>query len=205
MRGRANSAKLGILPDDGQLVSRHVRGVLFLDYVRMLRSQKGVDWTQHLAPEDLVYLTTKIEPDAWYPMETFERMGNEILRTTARGQLFPVQLWGRYSAAQLRTANPLLLAAGDPVESVNRFKVMRETFFDFSALEIPLLHDDEAHIVIRYHMGMPAEEAAAHQTMGFFEGLLELAGARNVTAKFVERSWAGNPRTLMVARWTPPT
>ena len=171
----------------------------------MLRSQKGVDWTQHLAPEDLVYLTTKIEPDAWYPMETFERMGNEILRTTARGQLFPVQLWGRYSAAQLRTANPLLLAAGDPVESVNRFKVMRETFFDFSALEIPLLHDDEAHIVIRYHMGMPAEEAAAHQTMGFFEGLLELAGARNVTAKFVERSWAGNPRTLMVARWTPPT
>ena len=45
---------------------RHVRGVLFLDYVRMLRSQKAVDWSTHLPPEDLTYLSTKIEPDAWY-------------------------------------------------------------------------------------------------------------------------------------------
>jgi hypothetical protein len=182
-------------------VTHHVRGVLFVDYVRMLRSQKGIDWTKHLAPEDLIYLATKIDPDAWYPMATFERMGNEILRTTARGELFPVQLWGRYSAGQLRAANPILLAPDDPIETLNRFRVMRETFFDFSALDVPLLHDDEAHVVIRYHMGMPAEEAAAHQTMGFFEGLLELAGARRIVAGFRERSWVGDQRTLMVVRW----
>jgi hypothetical protein len=182
-------------------VTRHVRGVLFVDYVRMLRSQKGIDWTNYLAPEDLIYLATKIDPDTWYPMATFERMGNEILRTTARGELFPVQLWGRYSAGQLRAANPMLLEPDDPIETLNRFRVMRETFFDFSALDVPLLHDDEAHIIIRYHMGMPAEEAAAHQTMGFFEGLLELAGARRIKAAFRERSWAGDKQTLMVVRW----
>ena len=55
---------------------RHVRGVLFLDYVRMLRSQKAVDWAQHMTPEDAAYLATKIEPDAWYPMTTFERFGS---------------------------------------------------------------------------------------------------------------------------------
>ena len=145
-------------------VTRHVRGVLFLDYVKMLRAQKGVDWTTHLASEDLIYLATKIDPDAWYPMETFERMGNQILRTTARGEMFPVQLWGRYSAGQLRTMHPQLLAPGDPIETLNRFRVMRETFFDFTALEVPLLHDGEAHIIVRYHMGMPAEEAAASST-----------------------------------------
>ena len=180
---------------------RHVRGVLFLDYVRMLRAQKQIDWAQHLPPDDLAYLSTRIEPDAWYPMATFERFGNEILRHVARGELFPVQLWGRYSAAQLRAANPTLLAPKDPLESINRFRVLRATFFDFTALEIPMLHDDEAHVVVRYHMGMPAEEAAAYQTMGFFEGLLELAGARDVRAKFVERSWAGDPRTLLELGW----
>ena len=183
---------------------RHVRGVLFLDYVRMLRSQKAIDWAAHLPPEDLAYLSTRIEPDAWYPMEAFERLGNEALRHVARGELFPVRLWGRLSAAQLRAAHPMLLEPKQPVETLSRFRVLRETFFDFSALEVPMLHDDEAHVVVRYHMGMPAEEAAAFQTMGFFEGLLELAGARDVRAELTERSWAGAPRTLLSLGWQPP-
>jgi hypothetical protein len=182
----------------------NVRGVLFLDYVRMLRSQKAIDWTAHLPPEDVGYLSSKIEPEAWYPMASFERLGNEILRHVARGELFPVQLWGRYSAEQLKAAHPLLLEPNNPIETVNRFRVLRATFFDFTALEVPMLHDDEAQIVIGYHMGMPAEEAAAYQTMGFFEGLLELAGASDVHARFAERSWAGDPRTLLELHWKMP-
>lgn len=183
---------------------RHVRGVLFLDYVRMLRSQKATDWSAHLPAEDLAHLEAKIDVDGWYPMETFERMGTAILRTVARGELFPVQLWGRYSVAQLRATNPSLLAPSDPVETLNRFRVLRETFFDFRALDVLLLHDDEAQIEIRYHMGMPAEEAAAMQTVGFFEGLLEIAGARDVSSELLERSWAGAPRTVLELRWSPP-
>jgi hypothetical protein len=41
----------------------------------MLRSMKDVDWSPMLAPEDIAYLVAKVEPDAWYPMATFERMG----------------------------------------------------------------------------------------------------------------------------------
>ena len=183
---------------------RQVRGVLFVDYVRMLRSQKTVDWSKHLAPEDLPYLQMHIDPNAWYPMPTFERMGNAILSTITKGELFPVQLWGRYSASQLRAAYPTLLQKNDPAETLSRFRVLRETFFDFSALEVRLLHDDEAHIVIRYYMGMPAEEAASHQTMGFFEGLLELAGATEIRAAFRDKSWDGDPETMLAIRWKPP-
>jgi hypothetical protein len=183
---------------------RQVRGALFLDYVRMLRAQKSPRVQEMLQPQDLPFLQMKIEPDAWYPMETFERLGNAILEVVTRGEMFPVQLWGRYSAAQLHKANPMLLEPNQPTETLNRFRVMRQTFFDFDALEVPLLHDDEAHVVIRYHMGTPAEEAAAYQTMGFFESLLELAGAKDVRATFRQKSWAGDPRTLLVVRWTPP-
>ncbi len=182
-------------------VTRRVRGVLFVDYVKMLKAQKGIVWRNHLPDQDLIYLTMKIDPDAWYPMATFERFGNQILRTTAGGVMLTVQLWGRFSAGQLRTAHPNLLAPGDPVETLNRFRVMRETFFDFPALEVPVLHVDETQIVVRYHMGKLAEEAASYQTMGFFEGLLELAGVRDLRASFRERSWDGDPRTLIVIRW----
>ena len=178
--------------------------MLFVDYVRMLRSQKAVDWNQHLAADDLPYLQMHIEPGQWYPMATFERMGNAILTTVTRGELFPVQLWGRYSAAQLRVANPMLLAPNDPPETLSRFRVMRETFFDFNSLEVLMLHEGEAQIAIHYYMGMPAEEAASYQTMGFFEGLLELAGAKDIRAVFREKSWAGAARTLLDLKWTLP-
>src|SRR4051812_35695972 len=99
----------------------------------MLRSQKGVPWGDHLAPEDQPFLLQKIDPNAWYPMQTFERMGNAILKLVAHDTMMPVQMWGRFSANQLRAAHPMLLAPDDPVETLNRFRVMRETFFDFAA------------------------------------------------------------------------
>lgn len=181
---------------------RQVKGVLFLDYVRMLKAHKGVEWSSILPASDVRYLEQQIDITAWYPMESFERMGNAILRFVAGGQLQPVQIWGRFSAAQMRATSPMLLAANDPVETLHRFKVMRETFFDFSALDLLMVHEGEAQIAIRYHMGMPAEEAAAVQTMGFFEGLLDLAGAKHIQAKFREKSWDGDARTVLDIRWS---
>jgi hypothetical protein len=180
---------------------RQVKGVLFADYVRMLRSLKGIDWSAHLQPDDLPYLKTKIEGDQWYPMETFERMGNAILRKIARGDLEAVRQWGRLQTDLLVKQYPSLVDPDDPVETLNRFRVLRSTFFDFDAIEIVVLVDGEADVIVRYHMGMPAEEAACYQTMGFFQREIELAGGTKVSAQFVERSWAGDPRTLMSLRW----
>jgi hypothetical protein len=178
-----------------------VKGILFADYVRMLRSRKGADWSAHLAPEDVALLGTRIEPERWYPMATFERMGNAILRIIAQSNLEAVRVWGRFSVDQLRALQPDLVAEGDPVETMTRFRVLRATYFDFEALEIPMLVEDQAHVVIRYHMGHPAEEAASFQTMGFFERLLQLAGATGISSMFLERSWAGDPRTLLELNW----
>jgi hypothetical protein len=184
---------------------RRVKGVLFRDYVRMLRAHKDTAaWRARLAPDDLPYVEQRIDPEGWYPMATFERMGNAILACVANNELLPVRMWGRLSAAQLRVTEPMLVAPGDPIETLNRFHVLRQTYFDFDALHVLMLHDNEAEIAIAYYMGMPAEEAATMQTTGFFEGLLELAGAREVTSTLLSRSWAGDPRTIVQLRWVMP-
>ncbi len=182
---------------------RQVRGILFLDYVRMLKARKAMALPE-LEPEDFAFLATPIVLDGWYPMDSFERMGNAILRVVANGQISLVELWGRYSAGQQYAANVKLLAPGDPVETLNRFRVLRETFFDFNALELIMLHDEEALIEIHYYMGQQAEEAASYQALGFFAALLELAGARDVTGTFRQRSWAGDAKTVLQLRWSPP-
>ena len=167
----------------------------------MIRSHKSFDWTSQLAPEDLPYLATRIDHAAWYPMATFERFGNAIMRFVANDDLQAVRMWGRFSVDEQRALQPELVVAGDPVETLSRFRVLRSTFFDFPALEIPMLLDDQAEVLIAYQMGAKAEEAASFQTMGFFERQLELAGATNVTGRFSQRSWIGDARTLLELSW----
>jgi hypothetical protein len=179
----------------------NVKGLLFADYVRMIRNQKGVDWSALLTAEDLAYLTSRVDPNDWYPMATFERIGVAILREVARADLDAVRMWGRLSVPALRVAQPMLLAAGDPVETLMRFRVLRSTYFDFEALQIPTLTDEHARVAIRFHMGATAEEAASFQTMGFFEGLLEAAGATDVHARFAQRAWADASPTLLDLDW----
>lgn len=181
---------------------RNVKGILFAEYVRMIRSHKTIEWAPHLQREDSFYLRSPIEPLEWYPMETFERFGNAILEEIAAGSVDAVRMWGRMSVDQLATATPMLVATGDPVETMMRFRVQRATYFDFEALEIPTLTEDHAHIIIHYYMGAVAEEAASMQTMGFFERLLERAGAEGILATFLERSWAGDPRTVLSLAWS---
>jgi len=186
-------------------LARNVKGILFADYVRMIRGQKAVDWKRHLKPEDLEYLGgTRVEPNGWYPMESFERMGNAILKEMANGDVEAVRMWGRISVDQLRATTKGLVCEGDPLETMMRFRVLRETFFDFEALEVRTASGDHAGIIIHYHMGAMAEEAASYQTMGFFERLLAVAGAQGIDARFKQRSWAGDEQTLLELHWETP-
>jgi hypothetical protein len=170
----------------------------------MIRGQKSIDWKRHLQDEDLGYLIARVEPSAWYPMATFERMGNAILTEIADGDVESARMWGRVSVDQLRIATPSLVAENDPLDTLMRFKVLRSTFFDFEALEIRTAAVDHASILIHYHMGPMAEEAASFQTMGFFERLLVVAKAESIEARFTRRSWAGDNQTILDLHWQPP-
>jgi hypothetical protein len=202
MRGNDLSTRRDAAAIFTAMSTRNVRGTLFADYVRMIRSRKGVDWFKRLEPEDLGYLEAKIDPRGWYPMAVFERLGNAILGDIANMDLDAVRMWGSLSVDQLRAVSPSLVAEGDPVETMMRFRVQRATYFDFEAIEIPTLIDEHAVVLIHYFMGPMAEEAASYQTMGFFERLLEVAGATEIDARFAARSWNHpDQRTRLELTW----
>jgi hypothetical protein len=183
-------------------MERRVRGSLFVDYVRMIRGHKAVDWSQLLPARDLQLLEEHIAPDGWYPMETFERYGVAILQEVACGQLQAVHMWGRMQVDALHALHPSLLAPGDVPDTMMRFQVIRKGFFDFDAVEVLEVHDAGARIRVSYHMGPVAEEAATLQTLGFFERLAELAGASSVEAELTSRSWAGDEQSIIELWWS---
>lgn len=166
----------------------------------MVRRRKDVDWAGVLSAEDYALVQQRIDVDAWYPMTTFEQLGLAIL-SHFEGGLDAVRLWGSFSASGFAQQHSTLIAAGDPVETLMRLKVLRGTLFDFPAFDVPTLIDGHATISMQYEMGAVAEEAACHQTLGFCEGVVGLAGARAIRGAFDESSWRGAPRTMVALDW----
>ncbi len=183
----------------------HVKGVLFADYVRMLRAHRGRSWHEFLEPEDLPFLQRPIDADEWCPMETFERLGLAVFQAIAEGDLGLVRDWGRASVARLVAAHRHVLVPGDPRESLMRFFVLRKSLFDFEALTMLQLCDSSASIGVEYGMMPLAERAAAVQTMGFFEGLIGLSEGSDVSGEFLESSWRGDRQTIIGFTWHPAT
>jgi hypothetical protein len=186
------------------MAARHVRGSFFAEYVRMLRRRKDVPWEQVLPEGDLPYLEQRIEADAWYPMATFERFGLAILAKLEGATLDGVRMWGRLSAQQFARDNAGFIAVRDPIETMMRLMVQRQTLFDFPAFDMPMLVEGEAYVLIDYRMSEMAEEAACFQTLGFCEGIVGLAGAVEARGHFAERSWCGDARTRLVLEWRGP-
>lgn len=178
--------------------------MLFVDYVRMIRGRKDIDWKAHLAPDDLRFLTEKIDPNAWYPMASFERFGVAILNVIAGGQLEGVRMWGRFQVDVVTKHSPMLLVPGDPRDSLMRFDVLAATFFDQGALRVDDVDDGHAIVKVKYGMSPLAEETASVQSLGFFERLVELSGGRAVNARFKAKAWESGGTTLIELHWDPP-
>ncbi|MBK7857292.1 MAG: response regulator [Archangiaceae bacterium] len=178
----------------------HVRGLLFVDYVRMLRRHR-VD-PSRLHADDVRYLTTeRIEPAAWYPMVAFERFGLLILREIVGTETDAIRLWGRSRLEPIVAGWPDLLVEGDVQASIRRFHGFFHDAFDYPTVELPVVEPDRAMLEVHYGMSPAAEEAAAWQTAGFFETIVTASGGRAVNSRLQPHRWAEPGPATFELRW----
>ena len=181
---------------------RQVRGTLFVDYVRLIRGRKEIDWSRYLEPGDFVFLRERIEDSSWYPMATFERYGLGILHAVAGSSIAMVRNWGRFQADAMLRLNPKILERDNPCESLMRVVVFRRGFFDFDVITTHEVTDGRALFGLGYQMSDVAELAACTQTMGAFEELVRRAGGKKVKARFAGRTWEGDENTSLELSWS---
>lgn len=184
------------------VVDRCVRGVLFVDYVRMIRRQVP-SWSSVLTPADAAIIGGRVDVNAWYPMADFERLGLAILDHVVRGETDSIRLWGRQQVQAILAYLPDLRMANDPRESVMRFQNFLSSLFDFPAVTLESVDDVEYVLSVGYGMGARAEEAATWQTVGFFEELVSAAGGREASGRLLSRGWVpGAAGTSFTVEWT---
>ncbi len=182
-------------------MARNVKGSLFIDPVRMLKSGKDIDWSEHLSPTDMTYLDEKINPDSWYPLDVFERMGLAAFKVIGKSDLEAVRHWGRFQMDDLIHAYKDVIEEGNPVESLMRFQVLRHSLFDFDAINVVSTRTNRARFEVYFDMTREGEEASVYQTMGFFERIVELSGGKKVRGSIISRSWEGDDSTVIELNW----
>jgi hypothetical protein len=182
-------------------MAKNVKGVIFLDYARMIKKHKHLDWDKHLEPEDREILSQMILPSQWYPLESYQRMGLAVFHEFAKGDVETVRAWGRTSMDEMLKVYKTLVEEGEPLRTIEKFKILRSRFFDFEGIEIEPRPGNRVHIKVDLAFEGVAEEAYALQTLGGFERLLELSGAKEIRYQFLKKAWEGDGETVIDLSW----
>ena len=179
-----------------------VKGAFLGHYIQTIKNRKDIDWSKHLSPEDLVFLQKRIVDNEWYPLDIFERIGTVIFKEIAHEDPAIVRLWARIRANELAKIYENMICVGDPYESLIRFMVVRQNFFNFSPINVTVFFKNYAKLEIAFELNPLAEKGASYQTLGYFERLLELSGAVNVKHNFLRKRWEGDKSTVLEFSWS---
>jgi CheY-like chemotaxis protein len=183
----------------------HVKGILFKDYVRMIKRYPEIDWGKYLRPEDREILDGLILPSQWYPLETYQRCGSAVYREIARGDPEMARSWGRAGMDDLvELYHNNLVEEGDPLETLDKFKGINSRLFDFEGFDLTVSGKDQVYIVVDPEFGELEMEAYSCQMMGSFERLIQLSGAVNIKAEFRNKAWEGEGKTVIEISWEAP-
>ncbi len=181
-----------------------VKGTWLLNFVKVIRANKDKDFSQWLEPEDFEIIRERIMPSSWYPLKSFLRMGRAIFKGVAESNLDVTRLFGRLIMQSNLKIYKNLLVEGDPATSIDKFALLRKSFFGGIASFIEVIDKGENwteyKLIMTDHkyMELDTADAFSYLLAGCVEQLAEQTGGKNAgsivrreTDKYVTRiTWS---------------
>lgn len=180
---------------------RSVKGSLLIDFVKMIRGNPDLPWSEHMLPEDMDLVNQMILPASWYPMESFQRIGIAIFKLVAKEDYGLLRFYGRSMADKFNEELPGLVCEGRPADTLNKQGLIQQRLYSFDVAQTEDV--GPCHMIV--HIYTTPEEVAAKQMIeinsGLVERLLELSGATNIRVKLVEAVWEGAEKSSLEVKW----
>ncbi len=184
------------------MVERKVKGTMVVDQVKMIRGNKGMNWSKYLRTEDWEEINKRILPSEWYPLELYRRLGLATFNVLGQGNVDVVRLRGQIRGRELfETIYKPVITPQDPTISLNRFVVVYSQLFNFSFLKFENAGPGHAKIFHGYDRIDPVTKPYCYQLMGHLDVLVEIAGGKNVKIEFTAMEWEGAPETIFDITW----
>ncbi|HUT55477.1 MAG TPA: hypothetical protein VM658_18955 [bacterium] len=172
-----------------------VKGTLVLDYVRIIRANRGQDWSKYLTPEDWQIIDSQVLSSQWYPYDSFRRIAFAVFKVIAKGNLKTAETFGRFTVKNMLGVYKNILVPGDPAASMDKLARLRRTFFE-GEMDTKILEHGKGWL--RYEIIVFAQEednerieAFCHQAAGNLIEITEQSGGKNIKADISLKSTGG--------------
>ncbi|MDA8137848.1 MAG: DUF2378 family protein [Desulfobacteraceae bacterium] len=181
---------------------KKVKGSMLIDFVRMIRSFKNLDWNKYLKPEDWEIINSIVLAAKWYPLDTYARCSNAAFQLLAKGSLDGARANGQRMAKQLfETTYKSMVQGKDPAQDLRQFVSTYGTFFNFSLLKFESVGPKHVKIHHDYDTQDKGNVPYCHQMMGLFETLVQMTGGKNGKVELSAKQWERAPMTTFNITW----
>ncbi|HUT55337.1 MAG TPA: hypothetical protein VM658_18250 [bacterium] len=168
-----------------------IKGTLLIDYIRLIRSTKNIDWERHLTPEDWELVNSRILSSNWYSSDAWQRIGRTLYQVGAKRDLNLIRTFGPMIMKGLLDVYKNILCQGDPKESIKKFEVLRRNFIRNVDADLKVSEMNENRVKVSLNVtdhdreiGDP--EAFMYGVAGCLDELIKRSGGKNPTGDVVE-------------------
>lgn len=189
-------------------MTREVKGTVMVDYAKMYRANKGLDWTKYLYPEDIKILEGKVGEQEWYPFETYERLGYAVFMLIGKGNPDSVRFYGAAVAQKMFESNPSFFRRKEPDSAVQTFLNIMKRFFKPEIYSVKVTMDTASSIKWVAHSvekKSKAIEPYTLQCVGSAERIIRIVKEDEqleITFEIVAAEWKGDDHTEVLIKWS---
>lgn len=182
---------------------KKAKGTMLIDFIRMIRSFKDLDWNKYLKKEDWDIINSIVLPAKWYPFDLYYRCSLATYKLIAQGKLENARAYGQAMAKQLFEGTyKSMVQSKNAAQALKQFVMTYGSLFNFGVLKIESNASNQVKIHLDYEGDDDGTSAYAYQLMGMLETLIDLTGTKNGKVKLSAKQWDGAPKTTFDIVWT---
>jgi len=183
-------------------MSVQVKGSLLVDYARLIRANKEIDWGQWLGPEEMEIINNEVMTSSWYSYRVFRTLAWACFQGVAGGDLELTTTFGRFILQNLMTVYPKVRVPDNPMASINNFARFWQNFFQGDGMESLITESGENQIT--YKISAPVDEKDMDAVNAFTGNFLESVAAFSyqlggMLMELVEQAGGRSPRFEVVS------
>jgi hypothetical protein len=180
---------------------RHVKGSMFIEIVKGIKSDKSGVFDNLLTEEDKKLLSRTILLGSWYPYDVYKRCFNALAQVYAKGDMEICRQWGHAQGEEMiKSVYKSVLKEKNYKTAMERVKSIYKLMYDFGEIALSFISDNELEISYK---GFDTDfEVSYIVGQGWMEKILEICGCKDVKSKFLVKSWEGAGDTTLHFSWT---
>jgi len=179
---------------------RQVKGSMFIEIAKGIKSDKTGDYDNLLTDEDKNLLSKTILIGSWYPYDVYKRCFNALAQVIAKNDMEICRQWGRTQGEEMiKSVYKSVLKDKNYKIAMERVKSIYKLMYDFGELSAHFISDNEMEVM--YKDFDPDFQVSYIVAQGWVEKVLEICGCKDVKSKFLVKSWEGAGDTILHFSW----